>query len=158
MQLTRFTDLGLRILMHLATPAGASGETTTAVADQVAASPTHAAKVVTRLQNLGLVETRRGRSGGLAITPAGRTTSVGWIARQLEGPGEVINCEGERPCPLARGCRLRGLVREAQEAFFTVLDPWTIDDLAVAPTQDVLLQIGVGAPLDPTIPRSTGPN
>lgn len=157
MQLTRFTDLGLRILMHLATPAGASGTTTSAVAEQMAFSPTHAAKVVSRLQGLGLVETRRGRTGGLTITPAGRTASVGWIARQLEGPGEVINCEGERPCPLARGCRLRGLVREAKEAFFAVLDPWTVDELAAASTGDVLLSIGIGPPADPTTPRSTGP-
>lgn len=194
MQLTRFTDLGLRILMRLATPASRTDEgyaaratTTSTVAAQLAVSPTHAAKVVARLQGLGLVETRRGRTGGLAITDAGRSVSVGWLARELEGTDEVIECEGDNPCPLAHACRLRGVLRQAQEAFFTVLDPWTVEDLAATPTAEVLLTIASRppeagplspdtaalapptAPLDaltdetdptaavPTIPRSTGP-
>lgn len=190
MQLTRFTDLGLRILMRLVAPESPAGKgdaaritTTRAVAAQLAVSPTHAAKVVARLQGLGLVETRRGRAGGLTVTDAGRRVSVGWLARELEGTDEVIECEGDNPCPLARACRLRGLLREAQEAFFTVLDPWTIEDLAATPTAEVLLTIASRPPdafpdafnaataptatvptaavptaAVPTIPRSTGPN
>ena len=61
-------------------------------------------------------------------------------------PGEVIECEGANPCPLRNACRLRGLLREAQESFFAVLDPWTIDDLAQAPTASVLLSLGVRPP------------
>lgn len=145
MQLTRFTDLGLRILMRLAAPAGAP-TTTQSVAQQMAVSPTHAAKVVARLQSLGLVETRRGRAGGLEITQAGRLASVGRLARDLEGRGEVIECEGDNPCPLANACRLRGLLRQAQEAFFATLDPYSIADLAGSPTADVLLSIASRPP------------
>src|SRR5690606_15818013 len=108
-------------------------ETTQSVSDQLSVSYAHAAKVVARLQGLGLVETRRGRAGGLRITEAGRHHSAGRLVRHLEGPDEVIECEGANPCPLRHACRLRGLLREAQEAFFQVLDPWSINDLSQAP-------------------------
>ena len=112
MHLTRFTDLGLRILMRLAV--------------------------------LGVVETRRGRYGGLAITELGRTVSVGWVTRRLEGPDEVIECEGDNPCPLRNTCRLRSVLRDAQEAFFGELDKFTVDDLTSARTGQVLLTLGTG--------------
>jgi len=142
--LTRFTDLGLRILMRLAVPAGDGPLTTQAVADQVAVKHSHAAKVVARLGELGVVETRRGRNGGLAITELGRTVSVGWVARRLEGPDEVIECEGDNPCPLRNACRLRSVLRDAQEAFFGELDKFTVDDLTFARTGQVLLTLGTG--------------
>ncbi|MBM4637337.1 transcriptional regulator [Rhodococcus hoagii] len=141
MQLTQFTDLGLRIVMRLATdPAGSGGPSTRAVAEQLAVSYTHATKVVARLSELGVVTTRRGRGGGLAITDLGRTASVGWLTRQLEGDGEVVTCEGDKPCPLSRGCRLRSSLRVAQDAFYTALDAMTVRDLA-APTPTTVLPV-----------------
>ena len=140
MHLTRFTDLGLRILMRLAVPAAdGSAPTTQWVADQMAVKYTHAAKVVARLRNLGVVETRRGRQGGLSITEHGRTLSVGRLVRELEGTSEVIECEGANPCPLRTACRLRKVLRDAQEAFFRELDPFTMTDLTGSRTGDVLL-------------------
>ncbi|MCA1004542.1 Rrf2 family transcriptional regulator [Rhodococcus hoagii] len=130
MQLTQFTDLGLRIVMRLAAdPAGSGGPSTRTVAEQLAVSYTHATKVVARLSELGVVTTRRGRGGGLAITELGRTASVGWLTRQLEGDGEVVTCEGDKPCPLRKGCRLRSALRDAQEAFYSALDAMTVRDL-----------------------------
>src|SRR5262245_15114970 len=105
----------------------------------------HLAKVVARLQHLGVVETRRGRGGGLALTAAGRTASVGRLVRELEGVGDVVDCEGDEPCPLAGACRLRGELRRAQEAFYAALDPLTVADLTGRPTGPVLIGlIGTG--------------
>lgn len=142
-QLTKFTDLGLRILMRVTVPSpDAAALTTQSVAEQLAVSPAHAAKVVARLKTMGLLETRRGRNGGLAVTDAGRRASVGQVARQLEGTHEVIDCEGGTPCPLRDACRLRSLLRRAQEAFFATLDPYTVEELTHAPTGRVLLTLG----------------
>ena len=68
MQLTQFTDLGLRIVMRLATETpgqDAAAPSTRSIAEQLAVSYTHATKVVARLSDLGVVTTRRGRGGGL---------------------------------------------------------------------------------------------
>ncbi|PRC52552.1 transcriptional regulator, partial [Mycobacterium sp. ITM-2017-0098] len=85
------------------------------------ASENHIAKAVSRLVELGLVEARRGRVGGLSLTDAGRTASVGWLVRELEGDREVIDCEGGSPCPLVAGCRLRRALAKAKEAFYAEL-------------------------------------
>lgn len=141
MELTKFTDLGLRVLMRVAVLDDGDTLTTRAVAEQVEVSYTHATKVVARLEALGVVETRRGRHGGLAITEQGRRVSVGWLVRQLEGIDEVIACEGATPCPLRGACRLRSVLRDAQEAFFAVLDDYTVGDLTPPATASVLLTL-----------------
>uniref|UniRef100_A0AAU2V270 Rrf2 family transcriptional regulator n=1 Tax=Streptomyces sp. NBC_00003 TaxID=2903608 RepID=A0AAU2V270_9ACTN len=142
MRLTRFTDLALRVLMRLAVIENADDQappTTREVADAMRIPYTHTAKVVARLQHLGLVEARRGRGGGLALTPAGHLASVGGLVRELEGPGDVVECEGSAPCPLAAACRLRRALHRAQEAFYDSLDELTVDDLVASPTGPLLI-------------------
>ncbi len=129
MRLTKSTDIALRIAMRLAVLDEDQTPTTREVAEAVGVPYNHAAKVVSRLQHLGIVEARRGRGGGLALTAAGRTGSLGRIVRELEGVGDVVGCEDEPPCPLRHSCRLRGALRRAQEAFYASLDPLTVDDL-----------------------------
>lgn len=143
MRLNKSTDIALRIAMRLAVTDGADGTgealTTREVAAAVDVPYTHAAKVVSRLRHLGVVEARRGRGGGLTLTTEGRTGSLGRLVRELEGVGDVVGCEDSPPCPLRGACRLRGVLRTAQEAFFATLDPITIDDLVDAPTGPLLL-------------------
>lgn len=78
---------------------------------------------------------------GLSITEHGRNVSIGRLVRELEGTSEVIECEGTNPCPLRHACRLRALLRDAQEAFFAELDPFTVTDLTQPPTAGVLLSL-----------------
>lgn len=152
MQLTRFTDIGLRVVMRLA----ASGEndatpntlTTRQLAHELAVPYTHVAKVVGRLSEMGVVHARRGRSGGLGITDLGREARVGWLAGTLEGDGEVVDCDGPQPCPLRGACRLRGVLATARAAFFSSLDEHTVADLVRAPTGGVLLSLNPPAPAD----------
>lgn len=140
MRLTRFTDLALRVLMRLAIEEG-DLPTTREVAGAMEVPYTHTAKAVAKLQHMGLVEARRGRGGGLALTAAGRRASVGGLVRELEGPGDVVDCDGTTPCPLRSACRLRGALRRAQEAFFASLDPLTLDDLVKSPTGPLLVTL-----------------
>ncbi|MFF9085103.1 RrF2 family transcriptional regulator [Streptomyces sp. NPDC014991] len=143
MRLLRSTDLALRVLMRLAVAAGAT-PTTRQVAADMHVPYTHAAKVVAELQHLGLVDARRGRGGGLALTERGRTASVGAVVRAFEGDGDVADCEGTTPCPLRHGCRLRGALRRAQEAFFATLDSVTITEIVTEPTGPLLLGLSRG--------------
>lgn len=144
MQLTQFTDLGLRVVMHLAASSASSADNvprTKLVAEQLQLSYAHTTKVVAKLNELGVVTTRRGRGGGLAITELGRTASIGWLARQLEGDEEVVDCEGANPCPLRHGCNLRKALRDAQGAFYATLDDITVADLATSKIEPVLLPL-----------------
>ncbi|MGW8556790.1 RrF2 family transcriptional regulator [Streptomyces tubercidicus] len=149
MRLTKSTDIALRIAMRLAV-LGDAGDapTTREVASAVQVPYTHAAKVVSKLQHLGAVEARRGRGGGLTLTTAGRRGSLGRLVRELEGADDVVGCEDDPPCPLRGGCRLRGALRAAQEAFYASLDPLSVADLTDAPTGPLLLSL-TSAPAAP---------
>ncbi|MFB6437082.1 RrF2 family transcriptional regulator [Streptomyces sp. NPDC056411] len=139
MRLTKFTDLALRAVMRLAVSDQGGSMTTREVAEVMDVPYAHMAKAVSRLQHLGVVEARRGRGGGLELTGLGREASVGWLVRELEGEGEVVACEGAPPCPLRAACRLRGALRDAQEAFYATLDPLTVRELVSSPTGPVLV-------------------
>ncbi|MEU6771584.1 Rrf2 family transcriptional regulator [Streptomyces sp. NPDC046759] len=143
MRLLRSTDLALRVLMRLAVAVDGT-PTTRQVAADMDVPYTHAAKVVAELQHLGLVDARRGRGGGLTLTAEGRAASVGAVVRTFEGDGDVVDCEGPTPCPLSSGCRLRGALRRAQEAFYAALDPITVAEIIADPTGPLLLGISRG--------------
>jgi Rrf2 family nitric oxide-sensitive transcriptional repressor len=138
-RLTKFTDLGLRAVMRLAVAEENAPLATREVAEAMDVAYSHMTKVISRLQHLGVIEARRGRGGGLGLTRLGRQASVGWLVRELEGEGEVVECEGGQPCPLRGACRLRAALREAQEAFYSSLDPLTVSDLVASPTGPVLV-------------------
>lgn len=77
MQLTRFTDLGLRIVMRLAVEGPNAQLHTDDLAAQLCVSYTHATKVVARLSEMGAIESTRGRHGESASP---RTDSAaGWV-------------------------------------------------------------------------------
>ncbi|PPJ26033.1 transcriptional regulator [Nocardia nova] len=139
MQLSRFTDLGLRAMMRLAVSSGAEERVTAKlIARQVNASEHYVAKAVTKLSELGLVASQRGRAGGIFLTDAGRTATAGQIVRGLEGAAEVVDCVGDHPCPMAGACRLRRILAEAQESFYRELDRYTLSDLVDQRTQQLL--------------------
>lgn len=139
MRLNRSTDIGLRILML-----GAVSDdllTVDRLAESLNVPRHHLAKVVQRLQHMALLETVRGRHGGVRLAAAAYDTSIGAVVRELEGGAEVVDCEGETVCPLSGGCRLRGALRRAQEAFYAALDTITVGDLTSPPTRQILLTL-----------------
>lgn len=139
MQLSRFTDLGLRAMMRLEVSSGAQERVTAKlIARQVSASEHYVAKAVTKLSELGLVASQRGRAGGIFLTDAGRNATVGEIVRGLEGQAEMVECVGDHPCPLAGACRLRRILAQAQESFYRELDSYTLNDLVDQQTQQLL--------------------
>ena len=53
------------------------------------------------------------------------------LARLTEGEAMPAECfgEGGGDCRIVRSCRLRGVLREAVDAFYLVLDAYTLEDL-----------------------------
>ncbi|MBW4718563.1 RrF2 family transcriptional regulator [Saccharothrix obliqua] len=135
MQLTRATDIALRVLMLTATRSGLS--TVDDLATALAVPRNHLAKVVQKLAHRGLLVTVRGRSGGLRIAPEALQWTVGQVVRDFEGQAEVVDCD-EVPCPLRGACRLRGALRRAHAAFLAELDDVPLHSLVGPPTGDLL--------------------
>ncbi|SCG76697.1 RrF2 family transcriptional regulator [Micromonospora inositola] len=139
MKLNRSTDMALRIAML--TAAAPARTTVDELATQLALPRSHVAKVVQRLQRIGVLVTIRGRSGGVAFAERAGQLTVGHVVRAFEGDDEVVACE-QPACPLVAGCRLRGELRRAQAAFLAVLDGVRLGDLVDGPTGPLLLTLG----------------
>lgn len=135
MLLTHRTEYALRLLMLLALEDGADPVAVPEAARRLRLSTHHLAKVAQDLAGLGLVETLRGRTGGLRLPRSARRRKLGTIVRQLE-PVVLAECFGPDPdaCVLTGACRLAGVLRQAGDAFFAALDRYTIADLVARPT------------------------
>lgn len=129
MQLTRFTDVSLRVLMHLARLAPGQSATTQEIAAQYNVPYNHLNKVVHHLSKAGWVAASRGRGGGLRLAVPPQELRIGAVARSTEPPGDVIDCFTQA-CPLRFACALKCALDEAQRAFYAKLDEYTLADVA----------------------------
>ena len=135
MQINRFSDYALRVLMY----AVARGERELCTVDELAGcydiSRHHLVKVVHGLQGLGYLKTRRGRGGGFQLAVAPETVRIGELLRDTEGTLALVECfdPARNQCRLTPACRLKGALGEALEAFFAALDRYTLADLVAEP-------------------------
>ncbi len=129
MRLNLQSDYALRLLMHLA---ASDGELITIkqVAERFHISQNHLTKVAYLLGREGFIETVRGRSGGLRLARKPAAIPIGEVVRYMEDLA-LVECfpGGAAGCFIAPACRLKGVLREALDAFLSVLDRYTIGDL-----------------------------
>jgi len=130
MKLTAFTDYSLRVLIFLAAQPGRRA-TIAEIARTFDVKVNHLMKVVHFLGKAGLLSNVRGRGGGLDLACAPKDIVLGHVVRMTEGAAVPAECFGDDPgnCCIARVCRLRGVLQEAVEAFYLVLDGYTLEDL-----------------------------
>ncbi|MGH1368541.1 MAG: RrF2 family transcriptional regulator [Maritimibacter sp.] len=127
MRLTLKTNLAARVLMHCAVNSGRLVRSSE-IAVACNASGNHLSQVIHRLQQLGYVNTQRGRGGGLSLALDAGEISIGQLFREFEGGAPFGACFAaqDNDCPLTPACRLRGHVSRAVEAFYGALDEVTL--------------------------------
>ena len=140
MQLTRFADLGLRVLMYLTHEQRETPVTNAEIASQFQVPHNHVIKVVNKLGKLGWVEAQRGRGGGLRLRVPASSLRLGKVLRALESTLPLVDCDAP-PCVLRQRCSLKGVLDAAQKAFFDKLDEHTLADLAESRTSSVLVTL-----------------
>lgn len=129
MQLGKFTDFGLRILMTLAAHAPAR-LSTSAIAQMFDLSEHHLAKVASELARGGFVISERGRNGGLVLAHPASDINVGSVVRYLQKDKPVMSYFGtDTSCLILRACGLRTTLAAARDAFFSTLDLYTLADV-----------------------------
>lgn len=141
MRLNLQTDYAFRLLMHLA--ANTQRLVTIAeVADRFRISRTHLMKVAYLLGKEGLIQTVRGRAGGMRLAFAPDAIGLGDVVRRLEGDMPLVGCMAGEPgfCIISSACRLKGVFHEALRAFLDVLDRYTLADLTANPKVLALLR------------------
>jgi len=116
MKLTTFTDFSLRVLMFLA------------------AEPE-------RRATIGRISTARGKGGGVTLARSADQVIVGRVVRDTEGVATTAECfdPPHQACAIADCCQLRVVLAEAVEAFYAVLDRYTLAD--ITKNREMLLSI-----------------
>ncbi|AEA27388.1 RrF2 family transcriptional regulator [Pseudonocardia benzenivorans] len=130
MRHTQHADFALRVLMFLRVAPGRRGSIgDIALAHRV--SRNHLDKVVRRMSTAGLVETSRGRGGGVRLVRDPASITVGDVIRSMEDDFAVVECLGPaRYCRVAGVCGARTVFAAALDSYFAVLDRATLDDVA----------------------------
>lgn len=134
MQITKFSDFALRILIHLAIVDGEL-RTTREIAKAHNLSFNHLAKVAQWLTNEGYVKSIRGRSGGMRLACSAESISIGELMRKSEQGSPLVECMkgGEGSCcVMMPACGLLPILYDAQEAFFQSLDQRSLQDVIMA--------------------------
>ncbi|MBO9401965.1 MULTISPECIES: RrF2 family transcriptional regulator [unclassified Shimia] len=130
MRITKRTNIAMRVLMYCAANPDRL-VTKHEIAGVCAASENHLAQVIHKLALLGVLDTHRGRSGGVRLAHDTKDICVGDVFRAMEGPVPLAECfaDVDTTCPLVSACRLKPILGEAAEAFYARLDEVTLDTL-----------------------------
>jgi Rrf2 family nitric oxide-sensitive transcriptional repressor len=130
MRLTQFTDYSLRTLLFLSANRDRL-VTIQDIADLHAISKNHLMKVVYQLGQTGLVETVRGRNGGLRLAKEPADINIGQLVRTTETDFFMAECfdRASDTCPITNDCKLKHTLNAATKAFLAVLDQQTLADM-----------------------------
>lgn len=131
MRLTDYTDYTLRVLMFCAMHPERS-VTIAELADSYAVSKNHLMKIVNDLARQGLLQTTRGRGGGLRLLKPASDIRIGDVVRQSETDFRLVECldAENNTCTLTGFCQLKQVFRTAQQRFLDELDKVTLADIA----------------------------
>ena len=148
MNITTFSDYILRVLIYLATH---DGEKSTA--DQIANSYDisfhHVAKAAQWLAREGYVNSERGRAGGMTLKQSSNDINIGRVVKAAEAGTALVDCMRANggTCCIRPSCGLKLALAEAQAAFYTALEGFTLADIT---TEKSALKMLLGEHLSPT--------
>lgn len=139
MQLTRFTDYSLRVLIYL----GGQHDhlvTIREIAEKHDISENHLMKIVHRLATRGYIETVRGKGGGMRLARQADMINLGDVVRDTEESVAIAECfeANNSSCILLPTCKLKSILGEARKSFFSTLDLYKLSDLIHAPSKTEL--------------------
>lgn len=134
MKLTTFSDYTLRVLMFLALNRDRLA-TIPEIAAAYGISENHLMKVVHQLARAGVIESVRGKGGGIRLAHEPETIRLGQIVRASEGEPPIVEClsADATTCRIAPACRLTAVLVRAFDALYAVLDEYTLADLVRTP-------------------------
>lgn len=137
MQLSRFTDYSLRVLLYLGVN-DSKRSTLHEIADFYPVSVEHLRKVVHELSRCGYINTYQGKNGGMELAKAPASIVVGEVIKHFEGHSSFIACD-HLACLLSQYCTLRSVLGEGEQALYAKLNEYTLADLLGSKTEMIKL-------------------
>ena len=127
MQLNKFTDYALRILLYIAQPRDMP-YTIAEIAEDLHVSKNHLVKIVHFMGQHDWIITTRGKGGGIRLNPQALNSQLGEIVRILQGDHQIVECNTP-PCVLRSKCGLKGILDQTLEQFYISLNQYTLNDV-----------------------------
>jgi len=133
MRLTDYTDYTLRVLMFCAVHPERP-ITIAEIAQSHAVSKNHLMKIVNDLARQGILQTTRGRGGGLRLLKPAAEIRVGDVVRNSETDFRMVECfdAASNSCNLSAHCKLKSVIGKALDAYLAELDGVTLADITQA--------------------------
>ncbi|MFD2738686.1 RrF2 family transcriptional regulator [Sulfitobacter aestuarii] len=131
MRLTDTCDIAFRVLIF----AAAKGEQWFRIEDVVnfySVSRSTTMKVVNTLTRSGMLEARRGRSGGLRLGMPTGEIALADVVRLIEPDFALVECQRpDNACRITPICALPAPLIAATQAFLDTLGQYTLEDIAI---------------------------
>ncbi|WP_114972057.1 Rrf2 family transcriptional regulator [Rhodoferax ferrireducens] len=130
MRLTDYTDYTLRVLMFCALNPERS-ITIAELAESHAVSKNHLMKIVNDLARQGLLQTTRGRGGGLRLLKRAADINIGDVVRKSETDFRIVECFdiSHNACTITAHCQLKHVFKTALQSYLAELDKVTLADV-----------------------------
>lgn len=130
MRLTKQTNYAIRMLMYCAANEGELSRVPE-IARAYSVSELFLFKILHPLVEAGLMQTMRGRNGGVRLGKPAQEITVADVVRVTEDNFAMAECfeNNAIECPLVNACGLNATLSKALKAFFDVLSATTIADL-----------------------------
>lgn len=130
MQLSLHSDYACRVLIYLAV-SKTKKSSVEEISDAFGISKNHLVKIVHELGKSGMIQTTRGRGGGICLAMSPEEISIGDVLRKTEPSFAIVEClsPGTNKCPITAACGLKPWLAKAMSAFLATLDDVTLADV-----------------------------
>lgn len=138
MQLSKRGEYGLRAMIQLAHPAP-DGSIVVMQINDIATLEKMPVKfleqILLTLKNAGLLQSKRGMTGGYYLAKPAEDIMLGQIVRILDGPLAPIRCVSQMAyepcgCPDEKSCGLRMVMGDVRNAIAGILDYTSLADIS----------------------------
>ncbi|WP_444995125.1 RrF2 family transcriptional regulator [Aliikangiella sp. IMCC44359] len=141
MNVTRYTDYSLRVLMYLGINEGRL-VTIKEIAESYDISKNHLMKIVQELNAKKYIIAVRGKNGGLKLNGEPCSINIGLLIRDIEQELSLVECfSNKNTCAITPACQLKSIFSEALDSFLSTLEQYTLADLLPPKTKVKLGEI-----------------
>lgn len=141
MQLTRYTDYGLRVLIYIALLPEGRRASIDEISEVYDVSRNIINKIVHQLGKEKVIQTIRGKGGGFHLLMQPKDINIGEMVATLENSLEVIDCDHPgNTCKILGSCKLKSVLNLATAEFMKTLSKYTLADL-IDSRQENLIQM-----------------
>ncbi|WP_063301822.1 Rrf2 family transcriptional regulator [Pseudovibrio sp. WM33] len=129
MQLTKFTDYGLRTLMYLASNPQRLCSVKE-VSEYHDISRNHLVKIVLRLVEAGYISSFKGKGGGMQLAKPSNEIQLGEVIKLLEPNMTMVECfdPATNTCRITGSCNVKHYLYEASQSFIESMNKHTLED------------------------------